>query len=432
MLKLSPSIPVYDGGVIAPMLYNAGPMIADDRAGVTDEDCLMQLVSQTNEAEFKAYLAKLDSAGFKVIFENHTDAADAAQLKKDGLLLYVLYTKLTGEVRIFEDRASSELRSYGYSCEGDGVEVYQFGLYYDPQNRDTDKTMNCGMLYIIRLADNSLIMIDGAHRYQCTAAMIETLYAFLRRITGTVEGEKIRIAGWYITHAHSDHMAAGVRLLRAYPGVFKIERVMFNFLSYSVKRQEPDIYILKETLREFCPDVKMLKMHAGQRFSLGNAEFEVLYTHEDAVKPECADRFPLADYNCTSTILKMAAGGMSVMWLGDTNLETEALTIHTIPREMWKADVVQVAHHCFNFLSTLYEWIDADYALMPNSYFGSHTPENTPKLADVIAHLASPDNIWYEEVTTGIYLEKGEFKVFLEEAQVGGESDGIDLYGCKA
>ena len=82
MLKLSPSIPVYDGGVIAPMLYNAGPMIADDRAGVTDEDCLMQLVSQTNEAEFKAYLAKLDSAGFKVIFENHTDAADAAQLKK--------------------------------------------------------------------------------------------------------------------------------------------------------------------------------------------------------------------------------------------------------------------------------------------------------------------------------------------------------------
>ncbi|MBO5126111.1 MAG: hypothetical protein J6D10_00915, partial [Clostridia bacterium] len=69
------------------------------------------------------------------------------------------------------------------------------------------------------------------------------------------------------------------------------------------------------------------------------------------------------------------------------------------------------------------------YAMLPNSYFGGHTPENLSKLADVEACLKSPDCIWYEEKTTGFVFDHGEYRVILEEDRVGGEHDGIGLYG---
>lgn len=83
-----------------------------------------------------------------------------------------------------------------------------------------------------------------------------------------------------------------------------------------------------------------------------------MYTHEDAVNAGNPAIFPFGDFNCTSPILKMTTAGHSVMWLGDTNVETEALVSKTVPQVMWKSDVVQIAHHCFNYLSTLYAWID--------------------------------------------------------------------------
>lgn len=45
------------------------------------------------------------------------------------------------------------------------------------------------------------------------------------------------------------------------------------------------------------------------------------------------------------------------------------------------------------------------------------------------ACLKSPDCIWYEEKTTGFVFDGGEYRVILEEARVGGEHDGIGLYG---
>ena len=76
-------------------------------------------------------------------------------------------------------------------------------------------------------------------------------------------------------------------------------------------------------------------------------------------------------------------------------------------------------------------WIDADWAMLPNSYFGAHTPENTPKLADVIAHLAAPENIRYEEKTTIFTFADGKYTVIGEEELIGDKWDGVDLLGVQ-
>lgn len=420
----------YDGGCTAAGLYNTGSMITDDSQGVTADDGPMLLVTDTDEKEYEAYLEKLCGTGFEKVFENHTAAVDCCQLKKGDELLYAYHTRALGEVRVIEDRSSTALNEFSYTCAGKAsAEIYQYGLYYDPRNECTSTTVNCGMFYIIRLADNQLVMIDGGHCLQCSAEAVEGMYRFLRRITGSVEGEKIRIAAWFFSHAHDDHMAACIRLLRTYPESFELQRVMFNFPPYEVYKEEPDALTLKETLREFCPDVKCLKLHNGQVITLANVRFDVLYAHEDAVSKENPEKYPFWDFNCTSVILKMTTGSGTIMWPGDTNEETVELTLRTIPAEMWKSDVVQISHHCFNYLPALYEAIDADYAMLPNSYYGGHTVENIAKLMLVVDRLSSPDNIWYEEQTTGFRFEDGEYRVILEEARVGGEHDGINLYG---
>ncbi len=432
-LTFSPIIPMYDGGTTAPDIYNAGNMTAHDNRTTTSEDCPMMLVTETSDAEFKAYIEKLKAAGFATVYENHTAAHDAYQMKKDETIVYTYLTKLAGEVRIMEDRAGVTVPEFEYVCEGDDCEIYQYGLYYDPTNGHSETTTNCGMFYIVKLADNSLFMIDGGHLFQCSVEAVEGMYQFMREITGTKEGEKIRINCWYFTHAHDDHMSACIRLLRTYPGAFDIERVLFNFTAGTVRQGNHEVFVLKEALREFCPDALALKVQTGQTFNLGNAKFEVLYTQQDAVNYPAdggAITYTFRDFNCTSPIIKMYVKNGTVMWLGDTNLETEALVAKTVPAEMFKSDVVQVAHHCFNFLTTLYAWIDADYAMLPNTYYGGHVGNNKDKLQDVIDHLADPGNIWYEEQTTGFrFADDGKYNVILERPLVGKDHDGIGYYG---
>lgn len=108
-------------------------------------------------------------------------------------------------MRVIEDRASTALPEFSNTyefaspqntpdsaaaCEGgESAEIYQYGLYYDPRNGHSPTTTNCGMFYIIRLSDNRLVMIDGGDCMQCSVEALEGMYRFLRRITGTAEGE---------------------------------------------------------------------------------------------------------------------------------------------------------------------------------------------------------------------------------------------------
>ncbi len=430
----------YEGGTSGAAVYNAGPMLENDSEAVTEEDSRMLLVADTCRREYEAYLEKLCGMGFRKVFENHTGAVDCCQLMKGEDLLYVYYTLRTGEVRVIADKASVPLDEFSdsYMEEGpaahmwgtmDSAEIYQYGLYYDPCNGHSPTTTNCGMFYIIRLRDNRLVMIDGGHILQCSAEAVEGMYRFLRRITGTAEGERLGVAAWIFTHAHDDHMAACVRLLRTYPEAFEIERAMFNFPSHRVCSGHSDFFCLRATLREYCPNIKCLKLHSGQRIVLANVCFDVLYTHEDAVRLETPEGFPFHDFNCTSVILKMTTGMGTIVWLGDTSTETEELVVRTVPAAVWKADVVQVAHHAFNFLTELYALIDADYAMVPNSRYGGNAGDNHQKLMDVVRRLPSPDNLWYEDETTGFRFEEGSFRVILKEDLVGGEHDGTALMG---
>ncbi len=406
----------------------------------TEECSKLQLVTQVTEADFAAYLARLGDAGYRLMQTNCWGNNRYAALTGAGCTLQISYIAGKGELRVAEDVHVCPLDEFANAACGDTEPVlYQYGLYYDPENRDnTHRTTNCGMLYILRLSDNSLILVDGGHIYQSSNETIDGLMTFLHQITGTADGEPVRVAAWYITHAHGDHVAGVAKLLNRHHRQIDLQRVMYNIPSYRVRPNGYDsmLVLAKAILRRYYPAVRYLKLHTGQSFRLSDVLIDVLYTHEDAVGPgefaAAADRgdlvrFPLRDFNCTSSVIRITVQGKTVMMLADTNTEAEAIVQETFPAAVWKSDVVQIAHHCFNYLNALYPMIAAPVALMPNSYYGSHTPDNTPKLESVLAYVEN-GQIYYEGAgTVGLAVRDGAFRVIYEAPVVGGEYDGSGI-----
>ena len=409
-------------GRIAPGHYNCGPMLADDRQGITHEDDRMQIVSGVTGDDFENYVAALKTAGGEKLLRSQIGQDKSLSCTLDGRTIHVIFFAKRQELRVIEDPSSCPLADFGYEARGDRQTVlYQYGLYYDPDNNMTTRTANCGMLYIIRLSDNSLFMIDGGFILQWNEEAIEGLWQFMRKITGS---EKVRISAWYFTHTHADHIDGCVKLLNRHHADIALERVFCNFPHYqALGGYEISFFLFKEQLKKWYPQAKALKIHTGQRFSLADVDIEVFFTHEDGVKKEDITRFPFRDGNCMSAILKLTFGSKTLMLLGDTNLESEAVLATYSDPGAWKADLVQVAHHCFNYLDTLYEWIAAPAAIVPNNYGGAHQPENAPKLAAVLKHIED-GKIWYEGGGTDGLIPTEEGWVLAEHYDlVGGEYD---------
>ena len=343
-------------GLIAEGFYNAGPMNADDRNGPTPQDSRLQIVSQVTETDYDGYLNLLKEHGMDFYLDNTIGSDRAAAFLSDGRNYHLRWVAKRQELRIIEEPQEVFPVDFSYTAKGDKkTTLYQYGLYYDPDNNMTPLTCNCGMLYIFHLSDNSLFMMDGGFHLQWNEEAAAGLWNFLRRITGTEEGGTIRISGWYFTHTHADHIDGCVKLINRHHENIFVERFLFNFPLYAnLGGYEPSGYYVKEQAAKWYPNAKFLKLHTGQKINLCDLTLEVLYTQEDAVIPEAITKFPMRDGNCMSSILKATVDGKTVMLLGDTNVETESWMEKYSESVSWKADMVQVAHHCFNYLDTLY------------------------------------------------------------------------------
>lgn len=419
--------PCVEAGTLCPGYYNAGAGLAEDLEHITSEDSHMQVVTGAAEPDFDAYLQKLADAGLEKGQQTRLGGNRFADFFHNGKVFHVSYFSRSGEIRVVQDNVSVPLTQFCYDTRGDRkTTLYQYGLYYDPLNRDdTGITINCGMLYILRLSDNSLFMIDGGHMTQCSDEAMDGLWNFLHQITGTPMGGTIRIAAWYITHAHSDHLMGCAKLLNRHHDEMDLQRMMFNFPSYQVRSggYDPDTDVMKRVVRQFYPNVPFLKPHSGQEITLSDLTIQVYYTHEDAVWASDLTRFPHRDYNCTSTVLRLEIDGKTFLSLGDISQEAEAVIMNLTEPDMWKGDMVQVAHHCFNYLNGLYYWISAPMALLPHNYYGGHTPENVLKLATVLNYVRDDQLYYAGEGTDGFQVVDGGFVHVSHAGVIGREYD---------
>lgn len=259
----------------------------------------------------------------------------------------------TGEMRIVEDGAGNV--GPVEAQEGPLSPLVTQGrlLYY---------AYDCGMLYVIRLSDGRFVVIDGG------MAEYEEAEHFLDILRSqSAAGEKIRIAAWFITHAHDDHFRLFLAACERFAGEMEIETVIYNWAS-------PERYVRSSDLTRFYKviaengQIRRITPHTGMRFVYPGVEFRVLYTHED----RCPDK--LVNFNDTSTVMRMESMGRRVMWNGDCMRETADVLCRNYDKSVLKCEFLQVAHHGYSGGSDeYYRAVDAEVLLWPCPDFWYYT-----------------------------------------------------------
>ena len=227
---------------------------------------------------------------------------------------------------------------------------------------ETDfRTVNCGMCYVVRLEDGSLVVLDGGY---FAPGQAEALHSFFESICP----DGVRIRAWFFTHAHQDHIGAFINFVRLYPGS-RIDCLYYAFQPMDFSNVTGDWKSSDEaTFREFYIAVKELPasvrthiLKTNEHIVLNELDVEVLYTYADADET-------ITNFNDNSAVLLFSCRGTRILFLGDAaSVASKALL--KAPEKLG-CDVVQVAHHGFNGASeAVYRAANAHTALWPTPLY---------------------------------------------------------------
>ncbi len=297
----------------------------------------MLRISKTTRQEYDNYIKTLDQLGFTLYDSNCIRDNYHATYINNTVLVHAYFTSNDGVARIIVDPNTTlykRKKDITYTRISETT-LYQMELDY--------RNIDCGMCYITQCADGSFFIIDSAHMNSVNDHT--RLYNLLRSLTPV--DQEIMISGWFLSHAHQDHIAMFMNFLKADFKDCKIECLYYNFPALTIpgsdKWKEDD----KVTIREFHElvenhrEIPRVKLHTGQRFFIRNLEIEVLATHED-LYPQQVECF-----NDTSTVILMKIDGSNTLFLGDANI-AECTIIVARYGSYVKSDIVQVAHHGYN------------------------------------------------------------------------------------
>lgn len=381
-------LPAYVDGTVSSNTYNCGPGMASDQNGTTSEDAKMVVVSSTNATSFERYVSKLMNNGFEKDVRSNYESNIHYTFAKNNKFYHMYYTASKNEARFIEDLSSTtKVKDISTEATGSGqTEFYMYSIDYTKGESTTSVTdywqIDCGMMFVIKLADNSLFLIDSGHERQSCNEAMEAQMNFLREITGTPDTEKVKVRGWFFTHAHGDHVFGGHKLVEMYHDQLDVEAILFNFPAYGViSGYDGGTFKMKASMNKYFPNAKHMSLHTGQSLMMQGVRFDTLCTHEDWVGSDGKTTIS-GDMNTASTVLKITIDGKSLMLLGDIKRSDQLEKMYS---STLKSDMVQVAHHGYNKLQSLYKAIGAEYALCPNSEENAGLSSgNSSKFQDII------------------------------------------------
>ncbi len=218
-----------------------------------------------------------------------------------------------------------------------------------------------GMSYVMQLSDGRFIIVDGG------SANADDELALLNYLKENSSG-KPRIAAWVFTHAHGDHMGLACSFISKYANEVTLQAVYANFPdAHNMEMVYEDAAVSLGTsidnwnalVAEKFPNAAKYKFHAGEKFYIGDALFEILFTHEDF--------YPMSfGYgNDTSSAFKVTLGNKSILFLGDCDSRSSQFLADVYGSAL-KCDILQVTHHGFNgAVQALYESADPTICLWP-------------------------------------------------------------------
>lgn len=345
-------------------------------------DSLYQVICRNVTAEaFAAWCNTLSEAGYTEKTRNtRADNDFLTYTTASGELLYASRIGHSSEARIYVSR------SYILPPEEESYQTVCTPLVKQLDASGT--TQNEGMGYIFRLSDGRFIIVDGGYKSNAAA---KEIYDFLK--ANAPDPAHIRIAAWYISHYHGDHIGALIRFAENYgsdPTVtveaFLANQCLTNSMIEFCNTEGGAILTHATTLRTYYPDAVFYKPLAGQRYVFADAKIDILYTISDfmpetiANEPDATPSSPKkGDYNIESTVSIFTVKNTTFFFMADT---TRVACDEMCARygETLKSDYVQISHHGIgktnpnayeprreNSTQEIYRLIAPDYAFLPCS-----------------------------------------------------------------
>ncbi len=219
--------------------------------------------------------------------------------------------------------------------------------------------IDCGMCLIIQCPDYSFFVVDSGHYLQPNDN--DRLHKFMRE--RTPEGEKIVINGWFITHAHTDHISKLFDFVKYNCDDVIIEGFYMNLL--------PDNYVIDDWGREEQVANERLKillnslgipkitLKTWDKVKIRNLNIDVLYTWENAYPRK------IEDFNDSSTVIMLEAEGTRIFIPGDASGIASDYLEKNYGKRL-KCDIVQISHHGhFGLSENVYRLLNAPTAVFP-------------------------------------------------------------------
>lgn len=185
--------------------------------------------------------------------------------------------------------------------------------------------------FIIEMQSGELIVIDGGFRAEWVH-----LLSKLREISGK---NRPKVAGWFLSHAHFDHIDCFKEVVENRMDEIDIERVYFNFPSIQFfERNEPasakPVCEFYDLLPKFAD--KAVIVTEGDRYQIGDAVFEILNSPNVTWSHDAV--------NNSSVAMRMYLGDKTALFLGDMAAEAGEALLEKYGSSL-KSDICQMSHH---------------------------------------------------------------------------------------
>ncbi len=319
------------------------------------EDCKVILLNDVEKVDFDLFKGVfLSKFSFGEVRENAIENNFFTHCFGNGYIVIIGYFECDKTVRIVFDSNTKlpdfDTKNYKRISK---TTLWQFEINHS--------LIDCGMCYILRTASGKFFVIDGAHGYSVMDC--DRIYKFMRERTPA--GQKVYIAGWFITHGHDDHVAQFINYLKFNMDDTIIDKAYHNMISGDHKDATDWMEITKlypvMTLDELKkhPEIDVVRLHTGQSFRVDNLKIDVLCSHEDVYPRDNSN------FNDSSVVIMITAENTRILIPGDAGHEESYILEARYPKFL-KADIVQQAHHGhFGTTKEFYRLVDADLVLFP-------------------------------------------------------------------
>ncbi|MBR2018864.1 MAG: MBL fold metallo-hydrolase [Clostridia bacterium] len=307
------------------------------------ENYYMLYFTGVKAADFSAYFNKLLSCGMESYEEPRAMLNTANNYYAsctDGDAVITMIGTHDERMRVFVE----EKKDNGYFSYVNDNQT----KVCDPLFFQVGTNAASGMGYIFRFANGDFFIVDGGFndaeeptRANC-ARIVEILKEY------APNPNDIHIVGWLITHPHIDHIGALEHFGNTYANdpTITLENILWNNYSTRILLEDeeqnlvPKLAVYTKAINKLvATGTKLHRTHVGQKFLFGDAEMEIVYTHELRMGYN-----KLTSGNGLSVISRFTVEGQTFLITGDTTTKSNQM-MEAVYGTALQSDFYQTPHH---------------------------------------------------------------------------------------